>query len=119
MATSLNFPHLKSQVSKDAFGKIPRDFTLKDQAEFPYTYARATATRKLKAWKVGYRFLGNGDFNKLWDFWEDCGTSTSFNWVDPVTKKPFEVRFAKMEDADYADFGTEHMWNVNFTLEEI
>lgn len=114
------FPTLTARQDSKFYEMTPEDPALRSEMEGGYVVSRPRHTRKpRRTFKTGFSSITQADYVKLTDFYDTVrGGSMVFDWMDPVTEKVYQVRFAGAISFKYVGMGPTKLWDVQITLEQ-
>ena len=113
------FPTLSTGADSKYYSLEVEDLSIQSPMDGGYIVSRARTTRAPRiTFTTGYTQLSNADMQAIQSFYASvCGGSVIFNWLDPVTRNVYQVRFMdKKLNFKYTGMGYNQMWDVQFTL---
>jgi len=113
------FPTMNKEQDSRYYEVTPEDKSLKTQMEGGYVVSRARHTRKpRRSFKTGYTGIGPADRQRLLDFYDTVNGSVIFDWIDPIERAVYQVRFAGAPTFKYVGIGETKLWDVQLELQQ-
>lgn len=117
-----SFPASLAPIQDSQYFQIElEDKAVKGEVEGGYVHIRPRHTRRpRRTFKTGFTELTQAQWEALVAFYDEVGTYTKFDYVNPTDNQSFEVRFNKPFSGKYKGMGPTRLWNVtDIELKEV
>lgn len=110
-----NFPaSMAGRQDSRYYAMVRENKAITTKTEGGYVLSRPRTTRSARRiFTTGFTDISQAEYETLEAFFEEVGTFTEFNWINPTTDESIEVRITKPPTAKYAGIGGNHRYNIS------